>query len=135
MEERKRMIRDLFKNSIDKFEEGVKNIHMKRRTCIERLFKKVPDGVNIAALRDVPYFVEDATEKLPSFKSILYCSLDYQILIMMILVYTFIDLLIQNTIVGLLVAYAVEKCFYFARQIFGERNLGQKTLTDGRFLL
>lgn len=65
----------------------------------------------------------------------LYCSLDYQNLILFILVFSLFDRITGNSIISIMITYMVEKLLKQLRDILSEKNLSNKTLIDERFLI
>lgn len=65
----------------------------------------------------------------------LYCSLDYQNLILFILVFSLFDRVTGNSIISIMITYIVEKLLKQLRDILSEKNLSNKTLIDERFLI
>jgi len=79
--------------------------------------------------------VEDVLEWNASFENILYCSLDYQILQLMILYFTCFQIWLDgNSLLALFWVYILEQAFLWYRQSRGTANLCKKTYTDERFL-
>jgi Meckelin (Transmembrane protein 67) len=66
---------------------------------------------------------------------VLYCSLDYQNLILFILVFSLFDRVTGNSIISIMITYIVEKLLKQLRDILSEKNLSNKTLIDERFLI
>lgn len=84
--------------------------------------------------------VADGSDKWPSYRNILYCSMDYDILILQILLFTLFDVIPDNgvplnTLTSMLFIYLIERAMREFRAWLGERNLHRKTLTDQRFLI
>jgi hypothetical protein len=65
----------------------------------------------------------------------MYCSLDYQLVILYILVFSLFDRVTGSSLVAVFIVYVVEKLLWKMRSILGERNLSKKTLIDDRFLI
>ncbi len=88
---------------------------------------------------EVPILFKD---KWMNFSNFLLCGLDFDFLMMEVLVVTFIDLVAQNDagvksrlILGILIAYIVDQFLIFLRSYYGRRNLAKHTLADERFLV
>ena len=79
--------------------------------------------------------IKDYFSSWPSFTSVLYCSLDYQNLILFILVFSLFDRVTENSIISIMITYIVEKLLKQLRDILSEKNLSNKTLIDERFLI
>jgi hypothetical protein len=87
-------------------------------------------------LKDVALMVKDAFTKWPSFARVLYCNLDYENLIVKIMLFNFLYAIThKNTIVSIFVVYIIDVLFTRLRSFIGERNIVRKTLTDDRFML
>lgn len=106
-----------------------------QKNAFERLFGMIPSGKSLVLLNEVALLVKDAFQRWPSFAGVLYCNLDYDILILNILMFNMFAVAIGNSIVGIFLAFIVEKVLKRFRAFFGEMNLAKKTLTDERFLL
>ena len=65
----------------------------------------------------------------------MYCALDYQLVILYILVFSLFDRVTGSSIVAVFIVSLVEKALWKLRGYLGERNLAQKTLIDERFLI
>ena len=109
--------------------------YVMERTACERLVKMMPTRVNLGAINGVPYLIRDYFSKWSSFTNILYCSLDYQNVILFILFFSLFDRLTGNSIISLAIIYLIEKMLKYCRHYLSERNLSRKTLIDERFLI
>ncbi len=65
----------------------------------------------------------------------MYCALDYQLVILYILVFSLFDRITGSSVVAVFIVYVVEKILSKVRAIMGESNLSKKTLIDERFLI
>lgn len=65
----------------------------------------------------------------------MYCSLDYQLVILYILVFSLFDRVTGSSLVAIFIVYVVEKVLWKTRAFLGERNLSKKTFIDDRFLI
>ncbi len=65
----------------------------------------------------------------------MYCSLDYQLVILYILVFSLFDRVTGSSLVAIFIVYVVEKVLWKTRALFGEKNLSKKTFIDDRFLI
>ena len=65
----------------------------------------------------------------------MYCSLDYQLVILYILVFSLFDRVTGSSVVAVFIVYVVEKALWKMSGLLGERNLSKKTLIDDRFLI
>jgi ABC-type uncharacterized transport system fused permease/ATPase subunit len=83
----------------------------------------------------IPYVVEDEFANWPSFTNVMYCSLDYQNLILFILVFFLFARITGSSIVAVFIVYIVEKAMISFRGWLSERNIAIKTLIDERFLI
>jgi len=77
-----------------------------------------------------------------SFSNFLLCGLDFDFLMMDVLVVTFVDLvawsdttLRSRMMLGILVAYLLDSFLIYLRGYFGRRNVARHTLADERFLI
>lgn len=85
---------------------------------------------------DTPFtLVQDVAEKYPAYERHLYCYLDYDLMILMIGYISLIDIVSQNPMLAICVAYFIERFFRWLRHYLGEKNLAKKTITDECFLL
>jgi hypothetical protein len=85
--------------------------------------------------KPLPYVIADFFSSWPSFTSTMYCSLDYQLVILYILVFSLFDRVTGSSVVAVFIVYVVEKILWKMRGIMGENNLSKKTLIDERFLI
>eukprot|EP00347_Sterkiella_histriomuscorum_P018733 403344384 len=109
--------------------------YIMERGCWERLLKRLPVEINLGALTGIPYLVRDMFSKWPNFTSILYCSLDYQIVILFIMFFSVFDRASGSSIISIGIIYIIEKLLKTFRQWLGESNLSKKTLIDSRFFV
>lgn len=79
--------------------------------------------------------IADFFSSWPSFTSTMYCALDYQLVILYILVFSLFDRITGSSVVAVFIVYVVEKILSKVRAIMGESNLSKKTLIDERFLI
>lgn len=80
------------------------------RGPFERLVKMMPERVNLSSTANsIPYLVRDFFSKWPSFTSILYCSLDYQIVILFIMFFSVFDRITGSSIISVGIIYIIEK--------------------------
>mmetsp|Transcript_21841 Transcript_21841/g.21003 ORF Transcript_21841/g.21003 Transcript_21841/m.21003 type:complete len:111 (-) Transcript_21841:36-368(-) len=103
--------------------------------CCERFLGMVPSSVNLSSLKEAGLLVKDYFTKWPSFARVLYCNLDYQILLLNILIFNGIFAIWKNSMAALFVVYAVEKFLIKLRFYVGQRNIAKKTLIDKCFLI
>mmetsp|Transcript_23765 Transcript_23765/g.18156 ORF Transcript_23765/g.18156 Transcript_23765/m.18156 type:complete len:115 (-) Transcript_23765:16-360(-) len=103
--------------------------------CCERLLGMVPSQVALTSLKEAGLLVKDYFTRWPSFAKVLYCTLDYQVLILNILIFNVIYALTKNTIVSLFIVYFLEKMLMYLRSKVGQRNIAKKTLIDKCFLI
>jgi len=71
--------------------------------------------------------------KMKELAQVLLCGVEYDLLLFEILLYSVVDLA-GNTPVSLLVTFIVGKLLKIIRAQWGQKNLSNKTLVDGRFL-
>lgn len=81
-------------------------------------------------------------DKWMSFSNFMLSGLDFDILMLDVLMVTLIDLaawkdttLRSRLMLGVLIAYIVDKLLITLRGYFGRRNLARHTLADERFLI
>lgn len=79
--------------------------------------------------------VRDYFAKWPSFTSILYCSLDYQIVIIFIMFFSVFDRASGSSIISIGIIYIIEKLLKMFRNWMGASNLSKKTLIAESFLM
>lgn len=79
--------------------------------------------------------VEDFFANWPSFTNIMYCALDYQRLILFILVFSLFDRITGSSIIAVFIVYIVDKVIGTFRGWLSENNISKKTLIDERFLI
>lgn len=79
--------------------------------------------------------VEDFFANWPSFTNIMYCALDYQRLILFILVFSLFDRITGSSIIAVFIVYIVDKVIGTLRGWLSENNISKKTLIDERFLI
>lgn len=108
---------------------------MIERSACERLIQSMPTRVNLSIANGLPYMVRDYFSKWPSFTSMMYCSLDYQNLILFILFFSLFDRLTDSSIISLAIIYLIEKFLCFLRSKLSEGNISKKTLIDERFFI
>lgn len=105
----------------------------------ERLVHTAPSAFKFSSgstSNDTPFtLVQDVQEKYPMFERHLYCHLDYDMIILMIGYISLIDIVTQNPMLAITVAYFIERFFRFLRGYLGEKNIVKKTLTSDVFLL
>jgi hypothetical protein len=64
--------------------------------------------------------VEDPDERYPSFEHVLYCSLDYSLLLLYIMYFIVIEGFVkQNSLLSMLIVYIIERVFREIRKRFG----------------
>jgi membrane protein implicated in regulation of membrane protease activity len=85
--------------------------------------------------KPIPFLVKDFFSTWPSFTAALYCALDYQILILFILLFSLFDRIIGSSIVSVAIIYIIEKMLSTLRATLSEGNISRKTLIDDRFLI
>ena len=95
----------------------------------------MPYGLKLEKLKEVPELVKDPYSNWPSFSNVLYASLDYEFLILYILLFVLFDVVTGESIISIGIVYLVEKAIYYLRKTLGERNFANKSLVDDRFLL
>lgn len=88
---------------------------------------------------DAPVMFKD---KWMNFSNFLLCGLDFDFLMLDVLVVSLIDILAVSSatlrsrlILGILIAYMLDNFLIFLRSHYGRRNLAKHTLADERFLI
>jgi len=86
--------------------------------------------------------VRDEREKFPEFQEMLYSAMDWDIVILeVMLFFSFERYFAHNTgsnqwsMASIFLTYIVERFFRMIRGSLGEANLSKKTRTDDRFLI
>ena len=79
--------------------------------------------------------ISDFFSSWPSFTSMMYCALDYQLVILYIMVFSLFDRVTGSSVIAVFIVYVVEKALCKLRALLGESNLSKKTLIDERFLI
>ncbi len=108
VEFKRNRLHDQFKRLINNIKMNDKKFIVEKNPC-ERLLGLVPSGYNLAQLTDVALLVKDSFSKWPSYSKVLYCHLDYDILILNILFFNMFDVASGNSIISLFIVYAIEK--------------------------
>lgn len=93
------------------------------------------EAVKMLEGKPIPYVVEDHFANWPSFTNIMYCALDYQRLILFILVFCLFDRVTGSSIVSVFIVYIMDKVMSYFRAWISENNISKKTLIDERFLI
>jgi hypothetical protein len=94
-----------------------------------------PQPAPNAIAKPLPYLVGDYFSSWPSFTNTLYCSLDYQNVILFILGFSLFDRVTGSTLIAVAIIYLIEKALDHGHRWLSERNLSRKTLIDDRFLI
>ena len=133
-ERRKAELTKLLKEKLgDRIDPGTQ---LKVESLASRLLSAPPDGVDVEKLQDL-VVVEDKVEQYPSFYKLLYCSLDYTLVLLYIMLFIFFEMLLGdrgNSLLSLFLVYLVERALRKGRQSTGTDNLCEKAYVDGRFL-
>jgi len=80
--------------------------------------------------------IKDPVEQYPSFVNVLYCSLDFSLVLLYIMLFYFLDMLFNgNSLLSIFAVYVVERVLRYIRAELGERNLCNKAHVDERFLV
>ncbi|KAL4462511.1 hypothetical protein ABPG72_009112 [Tetrahymena utriculariae] len=69
------------------------------------------------------------------FSSVLYSGYEFTLLYFYIIVYIFIDLVSQSTLVAVIVTYGLDYIFKYIRQEIGQSNISTKAGIDEQFLI
>lgn len=70
-----------------------------------------------------------------AFSEVLYQSLDFELVILYILWFYFIDLVTSNPMLAIFVVYLLERSLRFFREWLGKSNLAKKSMLDKKFLM
>ncbi len=88
---------------------------------------------------DIPILFKDPWM---SFSNYFLCGLDFDFLMLDVLIVTFIDIvsssdmnLRSRLMLGILIAYILDSLLFFLRKYFGRRNIARHALADERFLI
>jgi len=80
------------------------------------------------------HVVEDHYEKFPQFHNMFYCGLDYELVLIYIMVFfLFEEVVGANSLLSLFFVYLLERTFYNIRKMLGHDNLSQKSSIDKNF--
>jgi len=93
------------------------------------------DAAHYLEGKPIPYVVEDPFANWPSFTNIMYCALDYQRLILFILVFSLFDRVTGSSIISIFIVYILDKVMRTFRGWLSENNISKKTQIDERFLI
>lgn len=69
---------------------------------------------------------------------LMYIGLQYDLIILLILTFTFIDNIIltnNNTIISILITFIIDYILFKIRAYFGEKNISKKSMIDSKFLI
>ena len=107
-EVKKLTLKDKLKNYVEQAEMNHSKFVIKRGAC-ERLIKSKPAAVDLSSKVGIPFLVMDYFSKWPSFTSVLYCALDYQIVILEILLFSLFDRITGSSVISVAIIYIIEK--------------------------
>lgn len=109
--------------------------YIRDRGAFSRWLGIMPSLTNI----DAPIMFKDPWM---NFSSYLLCGLDFDFLMLDVMVISFIDMAGQGNanlesrlMLGVLIAYMVDRILIFLRTYYGRRNVAKHTLADERFLI
>eukprot|EP00762_Andalucia_godoyi_P006626 ANDGO_04990.mRNA.1 hypothetical protein len=102
--------------------------HVRLRSFWHRAFGIPPD---VSAFQKDIFFYDDPD----CFSSILLFGMEWNLVFFNLLLFCVVDWSIQNIVLSAIITWLVDKVYIFLRGWLGERNLSEKTLIDGRFLL
>jgi hypothetical protein len=105
------------------------------REWYERLFKSVPQSFDPVSSKDKLMLVQDASENFPTFEGMLYCELDYQIVLLNILWFYFFDHWTGNSMLAITLTFCIERILRWVRTTWGEKNLSKKTFISDAFFV
>jgi len=98
--------------------------------------KTPPSNVNVQSI-DKIVVVEDNVEQYPNFYKMLYCSLDYSLVLLYIMLFIIFELMWGghgNAMLSIFLVYIVERVLRHVRFEVGKTNLCKKSFVDERFL-
>ena len=108
---------------------------MRERGALSRWLGLMPNVNNL----EVPIMFKD---KWMNFSAYLLSSMDFDFVMLDVLIVTFIDFVAQSDanlssrfMLGILIAYMIDSFLIFLRSYYGRRNLAKHTLADERFLI
>jgi hypothetical protein len=79
--------------------------------------------------------VEDPDERYPTFEHVLYCSLDYSMLLLYIMYFMVFEAFIaSNSLLSIFCVYVIERIIRYARAELGQSQMCKKTYIDQSFL-
>ena len=125
---------DAFKKLIYNTQQNDKKLVIEKNCC-ERLLNMVPGNANLSSLKEGALLIKDYFTTWPSFAKILYCTLDYEIMIMNILLFNVFYAMIRSSMVSIFLIYIIEKLIMNLRGSLGEENIAKKTLVEKCFLI
>ena len=79
--------------------------------------------------------IQDNSENFPSFENIMYCALDYQMVLINILWFYLFDYYTKNPLLSICLTYIIECIFREVRSTVGASNLSKKTMVESAFLI
>lgn len=133
MEQKKQELGDVLKATITEHIKGNPKA-IKDKGVDNMLLGTMPEQVSVSD-KGSPWLIRDKVPNYPSFISVLYCGLDFKVLLLMIQVFTGLNMYIENTMITMLVVYLLEKILQWARSKWGEKNVSKKSLTNDCFLI
>lgn len=133
-EHRKSCINQLLKSKLG---DNILTDQIKSDTWTERLLRSPPQSINCEKLEKI-MVVEDNVEQYPQFFRMLYCSLDYSL----VLLYTMFFLEFEhmwggngNPMLSIFLVYIFERALRYVRGKWSKTNLCNKAHVDERFLI
>ena len=134
-ERKKRIINHMLCQTFLTVNDRALNNEGEKNWC-RRLLQTSPENFEFRDDNTLPFItVRDRYINFPSFERNLYCSLDYDMLILIICVINLIDQQLNNPVVAICLSYLIERVFRLLRRWLGERNLVRTTFVDKNFLL
>ena len=119
-----------------KLADNIMQDQIKSDTWWQRLMKAPPAKINVQNI-DKLYVVEDNVEQYPNFYKMLYCSLDYSLMLLYIMLFMMFELMWGghgNAMLSIFLVYIVERILRHIRYEVGKNNLCGKSYVDKRFL-
>ena len=108
----------------------------REKNYFDKLFGVTPTKEGIDSPETVLYsgfliLIKDET----SFTDVLLYGIEFDLLLLYILVYTFINFISPLEYLPIVVLFVFDRILVFIRIYFGERNISHKTLLDQKFML
>lgn len=107
MEAKKKELSDTLKMYITDHIKGQSG-KIKDKSFIDFFLEKLPTGAEIKKTGS-PFLFRDSVASLPSFIPMLYCGMDFHILIFEICIFNTINFWVNETLITMFIVYLIEK--------------------------